>query len=130
MFAAIAPWIQSFARVESERDSLQSTSSELASKHFAKNLYLLFEFMPCNQECVCEFYAEGKQSAEERVTSLEQQVKDLQDKLASQQSESEKALKDAQEATTRRDKDLVARLSCLIHDTKGELLVLLRFPNL
>ena len=34
MYAALAPWVQSFVRVEQERDSLRSTSTELARKRF------------------------------------------------------------------------------------------------
>jgi uncharacterized protein YgbK (DUF1537 family) len=61
---------------------------------------------------------------------LEKQVKDLQDKLSSQQSESKKALDDAQEAVSRRDRDLVARLSALVHGAKGVLFALLRLSPL
>ena len=34
MYAAMTTWVQTFVRVEQERDSLQSTSTELASKRF------------------------------------------------------------------------------------------------
>ena len=34
MYAALATWVQTFVRVEQERDSLQSTLAELASKRF------------------------------------------------------------------------------------------------
>ena len=64
--------------------------------------------------------AENKKSAEEQVEGLEKQVQDLQTRLSTQQSESKKALADAQDATTRRDRELAARLSGLARAAKGE----------
>ena len=64
--------------------------------------------------------AENKKSAEEQVEGLEKQVQDLQTKLSTQQSESKKALADAQDATTRRDRELAARLSNMARAAKGE----------
>ena len=64
--------------------------------------------------------AEDKKSAEEQVENLEKQVKDLQTKLSTEHSESKKALADAQDATTRRDRELAARLSGLARAAKGE----------
>ena len=64
--------------------------------------------------------AENKKSAEEQVEGLKKLVQDLQTKLSSQQSESKKALADAQDVTTRRDKELAARLLGLARSAKGE----------
>ncbi len=63
---------------------------------------------------------EDKKSAEERVGDLEKQVKYLQTQLSTQQSESKKALADAQDATTCRDKELASRLLGLARSAKGE----------
>ena len=42
MYAAMAPWVQAFVRVEQERDSLQSTSTELARKCFLLKTFPFF----------------------------------------------------------------------------------------
>ena len=53
MYAAMAPWVQAFVRVEQERDSLQSTSTELARKRFLLKLFPSFEVMILIEN-VCE----------------------------------------------------------------------------
>lgn len=75
--------------------------------------------MALNRVYICTFI-EAKQSAVEEVENLRKQVKDLQEKLSSQQSESRQALEDAQHAATRREQDLASRLSSLTRSVKGK----------
>ena len=55
MYAAMAPWVQAFVRVERERDSLQSTSTELARKRFLLKLFPSFKVMTLIGN-VCELH--------------------------------------------------------------------------
>ena len=55
MYAAITPWVQSFVQVEQERDSLQSTSTELARKRFLLKCFPSFEVLTLIGN-VCELH--------------------------------------------------------------------------
>ena len=55
MYVAITPWVQSFVWVEQERDSLRSTSTELARKRFLLKLFPSFEVMTLIGN-VCELH--------------------------------------------------------------------------